>query len=121
MCDNSLMTGFVYEKHRIVRGIVRYVIRDMEGPAERLGWKAVFLPAVVILILAGALIAWWGGLSFGDRPLAGEGTQNVFRGKVMKALEITSLERSEKAAEAAGAAGFPGGQGVPSAAAEQNR
>ncbi len=116
ICDNSLMTGFVYEKHRIGREIVRDVIRDMEGPAERLGWKAVFLPAVVILILAGALIAWWGGLSFGDRPLAGEGTQNVFRGKVMKALEITSLERTDKAAEASQNNNSPMEQTTPTSA-----
>ena len=100
ICDNSLMTGFVYEKHRIDRDIVREVIKDMEGPSVRKSWKAIFLPAIVILAIAGMLIAWWGDISFGDRPYAAESVQKVFRGKIMKALEITSLERKDKAAEA---------------------
>ncbi|OPY93282.1 MAG: Archaeal ATPase [Syntrophaceae bacterium PtaU1.Bin231] len=99
VCDNSLMTGFVYEKHRIDRDIVREVVKDMEGPTVRRGWKAIFLPAIVILALAGMLIAWWGDLSFGNRPYAGESAQKVFRSKIMKALEITSLERTDKATE----------------------
>jgi hypothetical protein len=54
----------------------------------------------VILALAGVLLAWWGDVSFGDRPYAAESVQKVFRGKIMKALEITSLERKDKAKEA---------------------
>jgi general secretion pathway protein A len=100
ICDNSLMSGYVYEKHRIDRDIVREVIKDMEGPSARKSWKAIFLPAIVILALAGVLLAWWGDVSFGDRPYAAESVQKVFRGKIMKALEITSLERKDKAAEA---------------------
>ena len=100
ICDNSLMTGFVYEKHRIDRDIVRDVIRDMEGPSERRGWKVIVLPAIVILVLAGVLIAWWGDVSFGDRSSGDESLQKAFRGKIMKALEITSLDRTDKATEA---------------------
>ena len=100
VCDNSLMTGFVYEKHRIDRGIVREVVKDMEGPAMRKGWKAIFLPAIIILALAGVFIAWWGDISFGDRPYSNESVQKVFRSKISKALEITSLERTDKATEA---------------------
>jgi general secretion pathway protein A len=100
ICDNSLMSGYVYEKHRIDKEIVREVIKDMEGPSVRKSWKALFLPAIVILALTGVLLAWWGDVSFGERPYAGESVQKVFRGKIMKALEITSLERKDKAAEA---------------------
>ena len=92
ICDNALMSGYVYEKHRIDRDIVREVIKDMEGPSVRKSWRAIFLPAIVILALAGGLLAWWGDVSFGDRPYAGESVQ--------KAFEITSLERKDKAAEA---------------------
>jgi len=94
------MTGFVIEKHRIDREIVREVIKDMEGPSFRKSWKAIFLPAFVILALAGVLLAWWGDVSFGDRQYVEEKVQKVFRGKIMKALEITSLERKDKAVEA---------------------
>ncbi|OPY93432.1 MAG: hypothetical protein A4E73_00133 [Syntrophaceae bacterium PtaU1.Bin231] len=116
ICDNALMTGFVYEKHRIGRDIVREVIKDMEGPTVRRGWKAIFLPAIVILALAGILIAWWGDLSFGNRPYAGESVQKVFRSKIMRALEITSLERTDKAAEASQSANAPTAQTTRTAA-----
>ncbi len=119
ICDNALMTGFVYEKHRISRDIVREVIKDMEGPTVRRGWKAIFLPAIVILALAGILIAWWGDLSFGNRPYAGESVQKVFRSKIMKALEITSIERTDKASEASQNNNSPTEQTTPSAVAEQ--
>jgi len=119
ICDNALMTGFVYEKHRIGRDIVREVIKDMEGPTVRRGWKAIFLPAIVILALAGILIAWWGDLSFGNRPYAGESVQKVFRSKIMKALEITSIERTDKASEASQNNNSPTEQTTPSAVAEQ--
>jgi len=119
ICDNALMTGFVYEKHRIGRDIVREVIKDMEGPTVRRGWKAIFLPAIVILALAGILIAWWGDLSFGNRPYAGESVQKVFRSKIMKALEITSIERIDKASEASQNNNSPTEQTTPSAVAEQ--
>ena len=103
ICDNALMTGFVYEKHRIDREIVREVIKDMEGPSVRHGWKswkALFLPVIFIAILAGFLVAWWGDLSFGDRPYSSESVQKVFRSKISKVLEITSLDRTDKATEA---------------------
>jgi len=100
ICDNSLMSGYVYEKHRIDRDIVREVIKDMQGPSVRKGWKALFLTTIVILALTGVLLAWCGDINFGDRPYAAESVQKVFRGKIMKALEITSLERKDKAAEA---------------------
>lgn len=116
VCDNSLMTGFVYEKHIIDRGIVREVIKDMEGPAVRKGWKAIVLPAIVILAIAGILIAWWGNLSFGDRPCAGESIQKVFRSKISKVLEVTSLDRTDKATEASQNNNSPAEQTTPSTA-----
>lgn len=119
VCDNALMTGFVYEKHIIDRNIVREVIKDMEGPAMRKGWKAIFLPAIVILVLTGVLIAWWGDLSFGDRPYAEESVRKVFRSKISKVLEITSLERTDKATEASQNNSSPAEQTTPSAVAEQ--
>ena len=119
VCDNALMTGFVYEKHVIDRGIVREVIKDMEGPAVRKGWKALFLPTIVILALAGVLIAWWGDLSFGDRPYSSESVQKIFRSKITKVFEITSLERKDKATEASQNNSSPAEQSTPSAAAEQ--
>jgi general secretion pathway protein A len=122
ICDNSLMTGFVYEKQVIDRGIVREVIKDMEGPAVRKSWKAIFLPAIVILAMAGVLIAWWGGLSFGDRPYVAESVQKVFRSKISRAFEITSLDRSDKATEASQNNNGPAGQTTgTSAPAEQNK
>ena len=121
VCDNSLMTGFVYEKHRIDRDIVREVIKDMEGPAQRKGWKAIILPAIVILALAGMLIAWWGDLSFGNRPHAGESAQKVFRSKIMKALEITSLERTDKATESSRDNSSPAEQATPTSATTEQK
>lgn len=119
ICDNSLMTGFVYEKHRVDRDIVREVIRDMEGPSARKGWKVIILPAIVILALAGVLIAWWGDISFGDRPNTEEKAQNSFRGKIMRVLEITSLERTGKATEASQNSSSPTGQTTPTPAPVQ--
>lgn len=122
VCDNALMTGFVYEKHIIDRNIVREVIKDMEGPALRKGWRAIFLPAIVILALAGVLIAWWGDLSFGDRPYSSDSVQKVFRSKISKVLEITSLDRTDKATEASQNNSSPAEQTTPtSAPAEQNK
>lgn len=122
VCDNALMTGFVYERHIIDRSIVREVIKDMEGPAVRKGWKAIFLPAIVILALAGVLVAWWGDLSFGDRPYSSESVQKVFRSKISKVFEITSLERKDKATEASQNNSSPAEQTAPtSVPSEQNK
>jgi len=88
----------------------------MEGPAVRKGWKAIVLPAIVILAIAGVLIAWWGDLSFGDRPCAGESIQKVFRSKISKVLEVTSLDRTDKATEASQNNNSPAEQTTPSTA-----
>ena len=119
ICDNSLMTGFVYEKHRIERDIVREVVRDMAGPSMRKGWKVAVLPALIIFALACILIAWLGDIDFGDRLGAKEKVENVFRGKIMNSLEITSLERADTASEASQSNNSPAGQTSP-VSAEQS-
>jgi len=103
ICDNALMSGYVYEKRRIDRGIIREVTKDLDGPSSRKvwkTWKALFMSTIFIGIMVGVILAWWGNVSFGDRPHSNGSVQKVFRSKISKVLQITSLERVDKATEA---------------------
>jgi general secretion pathway protein A len=94
ICDNALMSGYVYEKHRIEKDIIREVTKDLDGPFKRNGWKALFTRGIVIIVLAGVLLARWGDVNLGDRS---EKVHKVFSGKVKKTIEITSIARKDKA------------------------
>ncbi len=58
VCDNALITGYGYRKKRVTPGIVKEVIRDLQGIPRRTFWRWVTIPLAAIACLA-ALLAYF--------------------------------------------------------------
>ncbi len=58
VCDNALITGYGYRKKRVTPGIVREVIRDLQGIPRRTFWKWLTIPLAALACLA-ALLAYF--------------------------------------------------------------
>jgi len=58
LCDNSLITGFGYQKKQVNTKIVKEVIADFEGRAKRSLLRWILAPAALLLFLAGILLIY---------------------------------------------------------------
>jgi general secretion pathway protein A len=58
LCDNTLITGFGYQKKQVNTKIVKEVIADFEGRAKRSLLRWILAPAALLLFLAGILLIY---------------------------------------------------------------
>lgn len=56
--DNALITGYGYRKKRVTPGIVREVIRDLQGMPRRSFWRWVTIPLAALACLVALLAAF---------------------------------------------------------------
>lgn len=58
VCDNALITGYGYRKKRVAPGIVKEVIRDLQGIPRRALWRWLTIPIAALACIA-ALLAYF--------------------------------------------------------------